>query len=395
MSSIPPPGQPAAPAGGAMSAWFLELERLLDRLERAGTHYQVLGVNQASGREEVLTAYRQTLGFLFPVAELFAVLPPDTQRRMDQALEKATQAFTVLAIASRRRDYDRTLTTSREPSIPVERPKPAPPIIPPARPPEKVQITPPVTPKPQSPAELLEVKRPTAQREVYSEYGRRDDNNRRRCDRFKMSLPVRVTGHDRHEGKWHEVAESVDVSRTGVRLHLRRRVMHNTILYLTLPLPLKLRAHGFTETTYNVYGIVRRILPQPDGRRLVGLEFIGEHPPAGWLDKPWAICRTKQWAGINRRRHPRFDRAEPVVIEFLTEDKKFVAREEGITENISRGGMRVKLKTAPSEFDLVRISASKFSFESLAVMTNRYTGPDGSPRISLQLIEREWPVDRP
>jgi hypothetical protein len=376
-----------------MSAWFLELERLLDRLERAGTHYQVLGISQASGREEVLTAYRQTLGFLFPVAELLAVLPPDTQRRLDQALEKATQAFTVLAIASRRRDYDRALTTGREPSVPVERPKPAPPVrpTPPVAPsiqtPEKAQPAPPVTSTPPAPSELLEVKRPAAQREAYSEYGRKDDHNRRRCDRFRMSLPVRVTGHDRQEGKWHEMAESIDVSRTGVRLHLRRRVMHNTILYLTLPLPLKLRAHGFTETTYNVYAIVRRILPQPDGRRLVGLEFIGEHPPAGWLEKPWAACRTKQWQSVNRRRTPRLDRAEPVTIEFLTEDKKFIAREEGITENISRGGARVRLETMPASFDLLRVTFTDHKHQSLAIIVNQYVGRDGAIRAHLWFVE--------
>ena len=386
-----------------MNAWFLELERLLERIEHAATHYQALGLSQAATRENILTAYRQTLGFLFPVAELLAMLPAETQQRLDRALERTAQAFTTLAVNSRRKEYDRTVTSESAPprpqpapamtppvnAAPVVPPRVSPPTVPPAAPPARPAASVP----PSSPADVLEIRKPSVRQEVFSVSDREDERNRRRCERFKMGLPVRVTGFDRQAGKWHEMTESVDVSRTGLQLYLRRRVIHNTIVHLTLPLPLKLRSHGFSETTYSVYGLVRRILPQEDGRRLVGLEFIGEHPPSGFLEKPWAACRTRQWAGANRRRHPRLDRVEPVTIDFLTEDKKFIAREQGFTENVSRGGVRVKLRVMPPEFDLVRIAASKFNFESLSVITNRYLMPDGSARICLQLIEREWPLE--
>ena len=409
MTSHPPNSAPSAVSGNSvpaaqMSAWFLELERLLERIEHAVTHYQVLGLSQSATRENILTAYRQTLGFLFPVAELLAVLPPDTQQRMDRALERTAQSFTALAVTSRRNEYDRTM--SGESAPPRPQPAPAPPpvnatpevpprVSPPAAPPARPSTAAPAAPGPpsNSPADVLEIRKVGVRQEVFSVSDREDERNRRRSERFKMGLPVRVMGFDRQSGKWHEMTESVDVSRTGLQLHLRRRVMHNTILHLTLPLPLKLRSHGFSETTYNVYALVRRILPQEDGRRLVGLEFIGENPPSGFLEKPWAACRTRQWTGANRRRHPRIDRVEPVTIDFLTEDKKFIAREQGFTENVSRGGVRVKTRQMPPEFDLVRIAAAKFSFESLSVVTNRYLMPDGSARICLQLIEREWPLE--
>ena len=61
--------------------------------------------------------------------------------------------------------------------------------------------------------------------------------------RFKLTIPARVTGHDRRIGKWHEMTETVEVSRTGVRLQLRKQIKPGTVLYLTFPLPSKLRSH--------------------------------------------------------------------------------------------------------------------------------------------------------
>jgi hypothetical protein len=429
MSNIQQTNQPTSSASQSpsphMSVWFLELERLLERVENAATHFQTLGVGRLADREEILLSFQQTLGFLFPIAELLAALPPETLQRMDQALEKSTQAFVVIGSFNRRREYEQTLgaeqgvpvtkPADREPgriisaatnlieqvrSAPLpffnrrQNPAPATPVTPPPAP---AVVAPPLrADKTQSriggATGPLEIKPQITQREVFSEFGRRQDENRRRCERFKMKLPVRVTGHDRQSGKWQAMVETTDVSRTGVQIVMQQRVIHNTILQLSLPLPVRLRAHGFAEQSYNVYAIVRRILPQIGGRRLVGLEFIGENPPSGYHEKPWAVCRTRQWVGVNRRRHQRFEIVEAVSIEFLTADKKLIVREQGITENISRGGARVKATIMPPEFELVRITAPQCKFDSLAVVTSRYLGPDGTARACLQFIEREWPV---
>jgi hypothetical protein len=72
-------------------------------------------------------------------------------------------------------------------------------------------------------------------------------DNRRRCQRIRLSIPARTTGFDQKNGKWHEMAETVDVSRTGLRLRMRSPVLQGNVLYLTLPLPAKLRSHGYSE----------------------------------------------------------------------------------------------------------------------------------------------------
>jgi len=218
------------------------------------------------------------------------------------------------------------------------------------------------------------------------------EKNRRRCERFKLSLPTRVVGHDRKTGKWHEVTETINVSRTGLRLRLRRRVRHGTVLYLTLPLPWKLRQHGHAEPTYNVYALVRQVEPPKKGMRTVGLEFYGEYPPPGYLEKPWTVYRTQKWTGIERRRKPRDFRAEAVWLEYLNEALQVISQEGGRTENVSRSGARICVMAPPAEFDLVKVIAPDAGFESLAILTNRHLEKDGFERLCVQFVEREWPV---
>jgi hypothetical protein len=69
-----------------------------------------------------------------------------------------------------------------------------------------------------------------------------------------------------------------------------------------------------------------------------------------------------------------------------------VIREEARTENVSRTGLRVTVKAAPPEFDLVRVSCPNRGFESLAALRNRYVAQDGYERLCLQLVDREWPI---
>src|SRR6185436_16738987 len=173
---------------------------------------------------------------------------------------------------------------------------------------------------------------------------------RRRCERFKLSVPVLVAGYDHTGGKWQEVTKTIDVSRIGVALRLRRRVNHGLVVHITLPLPTKLRSHGFSEAGYNMYAIVRRVEPLIDGMRIVGLEFVGANPPSDYLYKPWATFRTQKWNGMNRRREPREKRSEAVAVEYLDETMQQLAREVGVTEDVSLNGARICVRSAPPEF---------------------------------------------
>ena len=354
---------------GKLNPYFLDLDRRLARIEGATTHYQILGVGREASREQVDHAFRESLAMLYPPYQVGATLPAAMLTRIERAFLKVAQAFSVLASFARRRDYDTALLS----------------IAPPAPNP---------TTPPQAEPQAISINQGAAPRAAYVEFARKATNpNRRRTDRYKLAIPARVVGvDDKAEGKWSEMTETLDVSRTGVRLRLNRPVRHGMVLYLSLPLPAKLRSHGFADSSYNVYALVRRIEPPKKGVRYVGLEFIGEHPPPGYLERPWATFRTKRWAGNERRRAPRIERAEAVRIEYISAALSSTLREEVVTENVSRTGLRVIVRAAPLEFDLLRITSAARQFDGLATLRNRFQGKDGLERLCLQFLDKEWPI---
>lgn len=369
-----------------LSAYFLELSTLLDRVESSTTHYQVLGLNRAATREDIDASYRQALTLLYPEYGVGAVLPADLTARIDKAFRKASLAFSVLGSFANRRAYE-----PREVSRLEEAPSDDAPDV-------SQRPTVAADPVSKSPfydrADETEVRvSPNSQSRVYSESGRASsETNRRRTERVRLSIPARVTGFDRITGKWNEMSETVDVARTGITLRMRRFVQPGRVLYLTLPLPTKLRSHGYSDPHYSVYTLIRRVEPSRGGVREVSLEFLGQNPPAGFLDKPWSVFRTKRRDGSERRRSPRISRTEKVRIEYLSEALQLVASEEAKTENVSRTGLRLMVRAAPAEFDIVRVISSVRGFNALAAARNRFVPRDGIERLCVQFLDSEWPL---
>jgi len=172
---------------------------------------------------------------------------------------------------------------------------------------------------------------------------------------------------------------------------MRRRVKHGLVVHVTLPLPTKLRSHGFAEAGYNMYAIVRRVEPLTDGLRVVGLEFIGASPPGDYLHKPWATFRTQKWNGPERRREKRETLSEPVSLEYFDDAMKSIGRESGKTEDVSPGGVRICVK-APPDFDYVRVTCPGRRFDGMAILRNHWSGTDGSERLCLQFTDKKWPM---
>jgi hypothetical protein len=368
------------------------LERLIERVERSPTHYEALRVRPSATHEEIRLAYLHSLTLLYPPYAVAATVHPQMVPRIERVFSKISWAFSVLASRSKRADYDRAVVTNLAYVGEAERLK----RVAPAQ--SVASKAPAVTVKPvrrqaaSSEGEGISVKSAPSQRVIYGESAKSTAaSNRRRCDRIRMLLPVRVSGHDRKAGKWHEMGQTVDVSRTGVTLQMRTLVRHGTVLYITLPLPVKMRAHGYSNPSYNVYALVRRVQPAKNGLRIVALEFLGEHPPSAYFEKPWAIYKTAKWGGSERRRAKRKNQSEMVIVEYVTGSMKVLAREKARTENVSSSGARIFVNNPPEDFDLVRVISSKLKFDSLATVSNRYFGIDGFERLCVQFINREWP----
>jgi curved DNA-binding protein CbpA len=358
-----------------MGAYFLDLESLLSRIEFASTHYQALEVERTATQEEIKSSFDRLVKIFYPPYVVSKNMPGGLSSRIDRAFNKASQAFAVLASFERRREYDEVLLTRLKQASPA---------------PTNSQVAGSRPVKSLSGDHSTSLAAPPQPREVHSESSRASSSsNRRRCSRLELTMPVRVTGHDQKSGKWHEMTETLDVSRTGARLRLRRRVKQGTVLYLTLPLPPKLRSHGFSDPSYKIYALVRRVEPPKRGIRAIGVEFLGEHPPAGYLDSPWAIFRPRSWAGADRRRQPRQPRSESIRVEYFDDSMMSLGREDALTENISKDGLRIAVAAAPSEFDLIMLSSPRLKIDGLAAVRNRYRGTDGRERLCLQLIDKE------
>ncbi len=364
--------------GKLISAYYLEIDYLLDRVEGATTHYQTLGVERSASNEEIIGAYQNAVTVLHPsYYKVRAAVPDEMLVRVDKAFKKVSEAFSVLTDTKKRTAYERSLAASLHSAKPFDmrkRPQPAN---------DNSAVS----------AEATEIKVFPEAHPLFTKASTLGaDADRRRCERFKLTVPVLVAGYEQQGDKWQEITKTIDVSRIGVAVKMRRRVKHGLIVHVTLPLPTKLRSHGFSDPGYNMYAIVRRVEPLNDDHRVVGLEFIGASPPADYLQKPWVTFRTQRWTCPDRRREPRRELAEPVAVEYLDESRQRIAREAAITENVSSSGARVRVKSAPAEFEFVRVTSPNRGFISLALVRNRWTGSDGFERLCLKFVDQTWPV---
>jgi curved DNA-binding protein CbpA len=372
---------PPKPTEKQLRAFFRELKQILDRVERATSHYQVLGLDRLAASGEIKMGYLRSVAFLHPsYFEIAVAIPASLMPQIDEAFEKVSQAFAVLVSFNRRVEYDNTLIKEmgeaadevyselRTGDLPTEYGAIA--------------------------LEALQRESGTDQSAATPEaQSEETGKNRRRSERFKLTIPVRITGYDSKFGRWHELTQTLDVSQLGAKVRMRRRVLLGMVVNLALPLPSNLRHGGDDGSTYNVYALVRRVEPTKGGLRTVGFEFLGEQPPDGYMEKPWGTFEPSIWTGVERRRWPRENRSQAVWIEYFTDSMECLGREIARTENMSCQGMRiVHLKQAPSGFDVIRVSTPSRGLQRFAVVCNRYTGLDKFERLCLRIIGEEWPM---
>ena len=321
------------PTGEELTLHFLELERVIERAEQSLTHYQVLGIDRSATGYDIGVAHRHTMALLNPLDSRHSSLPAHMAASVRKAIDRVVNAYIVLNNFGSRVEYDNSLIHRAPVPIPFNlgsfsevRPRVSPPVPrapssqpdqraprstveqrttpvvaqppvvapPPAGQPRIIQhMTSPAKPLADAPKETIEIKYSTNRSLFTKSATDSKDGNKRRYQRLKLAIPTYVTGYDQSHGKWTEVAHTLDVSIGGVALQVAKEMPEGAVVHLTIPMPTKLRRHGYTDPTYQVYAIVRRVEPVERDQRIIGLEFLGASPPLGYLKKPWAKFQTK------------------------------------------------------------------------------------------------------
>lgn len=238
-------------------------------------------------------------------------------------------------------------------------------------------------------------------------------------ERLPLSLPVRVQCQETVQHQWVEMSRLIDVTPFGARFTITRPTEPGRLLHLTMPMPRQLRCFDHVEDQYRVWALVRSLRTIPaEGdkppRYEVGVAFVGKHPPKSFLLDPKvrfevasSATESGMW-GVNERRDlssqnvRRVDAPRPetrhfipveVIIETLDEDGRVRASEPTVTENISRKGAAVFTSLNAERGSFVRVICSQYGITLIAAVRGHRMGKDGIPRLHLEFIDRQWPLE--
>jgi hypothetical protein len=246
--------------------------------------------------------------------------------------------------------------------------------------------------------------------------------SKRGRERLKLALPVRVQGRETAERQWVELSRLIDVTPFGARFSIAHPIEPGLLLHLTLPMPRQLRCFDHIEDQYRVWALIRNInlrdaaqdkpgAPREGGIRFeVGVAFTGKHPPASYLKDPMTryevetfSAESSQWrlkekVATNDPRQPRSQEtrlqiALGVLVEVLDDQGQVELSEQTVTENLSRRGAAVWTTLKVERGRFVRLTSAEHRLSVVAAVRANRPGPDGIPRLHLEFIDRQWPLD--
>ncbi len=238
--------------------------------------------------------------------------------------------------------------------------------------------------------------------------------DRRLRERLKLSLPARVTVRDETGSEWTEMTRLADLTPFGAGFSLTRPVDAGRLVHLTLPMPRQLRCFDHVEDQYRVYALVRFTRAEfPTGTSApsfkFGVAFAGKRPPESYQLDPtkryevfqpesegglWKLLEQKPLpAGQVPKKETRLSVPVEVTVELYDERWNITAREETVTENISRRGAAVYTSLRAERGSYVRLTSTRYQTSAFAVVRAHRTGSDGIPRLHVEFMDQEWPLE--
>ncbi len=251
-----------------------------------------------------------------------------------------------------------------------------------------------------------------------------DNQNRRKRERLVISLPIRVECRIGKNETWDEISRLIDVTPFGAGFLVSHLIEVGQLLQLTLPLPRQLRCFDHLETQYCVWALVRHVRRLPHEtdektRYLVGVAFIGKHPPADYEEDPskryeilkqdetgmWLLRELetptedspkeskKNLSIEDTRRATRHKIPLDVILEVFSENGEIISSETTVTENISLIGASVFTSMEVERGRFVRLTSEQYNVSLVAVVKMRRTTKNGFTRLHLEFIDRRFPLE--
>lgn len=243
----------------------------------------------------------------------------------------------------------------------------------------------------------------------------------RRVERIKLSLPVRIEAKETKEVSWDEISHFTTVSHCGAGFEIKHKVKIGQLLLLTSPLPQKLRCYDYCEQQYRVWAVVRCCQSTENNPNCfnVGVAFVGKYAPLSFHDNPTKLygltnftkgglfqlieaqeesIRTEVFIQEEptlrtEQKCPRYSIPTEIVLEAFDQGKGATICETTVSENISLCGAAIFTSLNSQIGDLVKVSFTSFNVSIRAKVRNRRIGSDGIPRLHLEFIDRQLPLE--
>ena len=229
----------------------------------------------------------------------------------------------------------------------------------------------------------------------------------RKSSRFQQTGSVIVKAKLNDTEFWKEKGSLKSVSRLGAGFEIQNACKVGQIISLLIPMPINLRLYDHDKQLYRVWGLVQHchsVNSENFSGYNVGVAFIGKDAPESFYlnpDQSYRILGLKEdglWNIIEaerefiNRRHPRYWVSSDVIITITNLDDE-TEEISGVTQNISTSGAAVYCEIEVVVGDMVKFSCPEYKFEADAIIRNRFGLGNTTPKIHLEFLESEFPVN--
>ncbi len=239
----------------------------------------------------------------------------------------------------------------------------------------------------------------------------------RRMQRISMQLPIKIEVRVDQQKTWDEITRTRDISAFGTGFILSRPVKRGRLVFLTIPMPRKLRNYDYAESQYKVWGVVRRCITitEPISKAekySIGVAFIGKEPPEDFLENPatvydiiirdendfWKIKEAESNPDETNlpcevRRHSRIKLPTNITVEILDDDGNPIVSEQTVTENISYSGAAIYTTLSPPVGSFVRLNSDQYNVSIISIIRGVRVGTDNIQRLHIEFVDRFFPLE--